>query len=346
MRLEPGPLTPLPELQPEAAVEPGGFGDLARSEMQQTSAWDGDLLGALGTINADWVERPGDSMREFIDPALAYANELAMVDGPSQFSDVDGQSIEGDGMVLQGYGTTPGEAWEPVPGALQVPNTPQIPPQPGTVTVTIGKIGAPTDQNFRVGDTYEIRCTVVQPVGGGAEIANLLLQRQSFLRAGDPSTMDIGRTSAAGILIVQRVWAAADVGQWYISWIVQGTTIGVNAGNASFIVQPASTGGGGGGVPTVPITVAITNLVTGSHTVFRPNQDFTLTVTGAPNSQVVVTFQPGSKYTGSGLLGSTDATGRLDYSGRYLSSDIGHYILTYTVGGVAWSGQLVLDVVA
>ena len=346
MRPEPGPLSLLPETTPPSEIEPGGFGDLARADMLPAGLFDGDLVSAGASINADWLSPPGNDLAPFVDPALAYANEIASVDNVAMFGEIDPNMQEGDGLVLQSYSTMPGEAWDAVPSELQVPGTPTLPIQPGLPTVTIGKVGQPTNQNFVVGEQYEIRCTVVQPVGGGAEIANLLLIMQSFLRPGDPQQYNIGRTGSSGVLVYLGVWTAAHQGQWYISWIIQGTNIGINAGNDDFFVAAAPGGGGGGGTPAPTITVQVTNLVTGSHTLFRVGQDFTLTVTGPANSLIEVTFQPGSKYTGSGSLGFTDGTGRFDYSGRYLASDIGHYIETYTVGGVAWPGTLVLDVTA
>src|SRR5262245_11469738 len=109
MKWEPGPLKPLSEDAPAADIEPGGFGDLARAEMTQGADWENYLDNVAGALNLFAAERPGDRLKDFIDPALAYANEVAGQDPTAEFDQLNADTLDTEGSIVASYGNVPAE---------------------------------------------------------------------------------------------------------------------------------------------------------------------------------------------------------------------------------------------
>lgn len=340
MLLEPGPLSPLSEVQPTADIEPGGFGDLARSEMLQGASWEDTLDGLMEAPATLMLETPGDRLKDYVDPALAFANDAAGQDPTAEFTAINSDTLTVDGALIAGYGNVPAEAWQPLPDNLREEIYDTIPPQPGQIT---GQLGLPTNmssQAFTAGGPFRLIIQVTPRAGSNEQFANLDVELDVYLRPNSPYQIKPGQTNAAGVLQYDGTWPADAEGQWVINTIVYGS-IGVNGPSFTFSVGAASAGGsGGGGGQTSPVSVSITNLNTQSHTAFRVGDDFTLTVTGAPNAQITITIFYQDGHIGSAILGTTNSTGRFDYTGRFSASDVGTYTENYTVGGVLWPNSL------
>jgi len=346
MRLEPGPLQPLPEEQPPSAIEPGGFGDLARSEMTQGAAWENTLDSIGGALTTYTAEQPGDRLKSYVDPALAYANEVAADDPNSQFTTINADALTVDGALLGSYGNVPAEAWQQLPSALRTEPYENLPPQPGAISLQMGLPTNMASQAFTAGGPYRVVVQVTPHAGTNEEFANLRVQFNVYLRPNSPYSFDLGFTNAAGQLVYNGTFPADAAGAWAINPIIYGS-IGVNGPTLQFTVAAAQSGGGGtGGGSQFPVSATITNLNTQSHTAFRVGDDFTLTIRGAPSADIALYIWKDGNFQGQGYLGTTDATGRFDYTGRFSATDVGSYIENYVVGGVQWNNSLVFTVSA
>lgn len=68
--------------------------------------------------------------------------------------------------------------------------------------------------------------------------------------------------------------------------------------------------------------------------IFKAGDQFTLTVTGPPNSPVLINaIQNGQQLPGPTNLGSTDASGRFVLTGNWIAANVGNWSESITVGG-------------
>lgn len=87
--------------------------------------------------------------------------------------------------------------------------------------------------------------------------------------------------------------------------------------------------------PQLAPGISITNNTGTSDSTFRVGDNWTITVSGPPNSPVVSSsLFNGSPYGAGTAMGTTDATGHLVLTGTFGSGQIGSWAETWTVGGL------------
>jgi hypothetical protein len=94
----------------------------------------------------------------------------------------------------------------------------------------------------------------------------------------------------------------------------------------------------------VPASFSFSNDTTGNRSLLRVGDRWTLTVTGAPNSDVVIVGGPGGSMARN-TMGRTNASGVWETSGSPGVAEIGNWSQQISVGGVS-AGTLVFQVAA
>lgn len=131
---------------------------------------------------------------------------------------------------------------------------------------------------------------------------------------------------SSGIILLVAGGAVAWYGYtqgWFTSLL--GTTSSSSGGSTS--------GGSSGGA--VPLSVSIVNNTSGNASTFRIGDNFTVTVTGPPNSPVTLSGTQNGSPFGPVTQGTTNASGKLVVTGTMPSQNVGPWVETWSVGGAS-----------
>lgn len=97
--------------------------------------------------------------------------------------------------------------------------------------------------------------------------------------------------------------------------------------------------------PSYPLGVSIQNTSGGSSSAFTVGQNWSVTVTGPPNTQVTATASFGGTSQGPTVMGTTNAQGQLVITGSMAQGNVGSWVEQWFVGGQS-AGQLTFSVSA
>lgn len=295
--------------------------------------------------------------------------------------DIDSQPPLGDAQVntlseqmIQVYAVIPGEAFQPVPAGLTVPFAGISGTPYSRGSVALNNLTRPGDSNFFPGDVYQIAVNLQPQVGGQGTYAGVDVTMNPALNGAAMDPVDLCLTDANGFLNAQGTFQPGDVGDWTIDVVFtlasgtgpDGTNAAAPDASLQFTVQAAPAGtvlptGGSsivsGGLHPVQtlgqpcasgqaLGATIVNTGAGTSTNFFSGDTWTLTVTGAPNSDVLIT----ALYNNAALpwvqLGTTDANGNFTLTGVMDDGVIGTWEESFQIGSQVWSANLAFTVSA
>jgi hypothetical protein len=136
--------------------------------------------------------------------------------------------------------------------------------------------------------------------------------------------------AGGGYLLYQYLQSSGLWAQWF------GGTGLLGAGNAGALLPAGTVLPSGTSQPAGGNTGQVSILLHDNNgsSIFKAGDQFTLTVTGPPNSPVLINaVQNGQQLPGPTTLGSTDASGRFVLTGNWIAANVGNWSESITVGG-------------
>lgn len=326
----------------------------------------------LATVILDNLPDDGNAAAlDDLDTNIAVFNSVDIdTDPPLGDAQINNLSEQ----MIQVYAVTPGEAFQQVPAGLAVPFAGISGTTFARATVTLNNLTRPGDTNFYWGDQYQFAVVVQPQVGGAGTYAGVdvtMLPSQNGT-PGDP--VDLCLTDQNGFLNAEGTFQVPDIGDWSVDFqfsLTSGTasdgsttaapdvTVQFSVGSAP-AGTPVPVGGGeivSGGLHPVQtlgqpcasgqsLVATIQNTGAGTSTNFFSGDTWLLTVTGAPNSDVLIS----ALFNGEQLpwvgIGQTDASGNFTLTGAMADADIGTWEENFQIGSEVWSANLSFTVSA
>ena len=279
------------------------------------------------------------------------------------------------------FAAAPAEVFQPLPDALAAPVGGPVVGQASQVAADLKNLTRPGATDFYVGDQYEIDVHLAPAVGGGGKYAGIdvrLFPLQNGVLVGVPpgspsgDPNDLCLTDDNGFLTAVGAFGPLDVGQWHLTlaYTVPGYTgsaLGQNWVAPLSIFEFTVTAGPGVPLPAVgagapvsdglhpvqtlgqpcagsAINVMLANTSQPGAPNFLSGDNWTLTVIGQANSDVLIS----ALFNGVALqwivLGQTDDTGTFVLKGSMNDAVVGTWVEYYEVGSQRWSGNLSFSV--
>lgn len=374
MQLAPGPI-------PTVSVDFSTFPEGDPGFQQLQNDWGVLLDGALASM--DQAYDPSTIIDDAL-PSDGSDDDLASLDSNlAVFQAVDTQGDENiadasiqdlSAKMIVNFNVMPGEAFQPVPDSLLEP-----PGSSGALILaqsaaTLSNLTRPGDPNFFPGDQYQLSVQLLPVTGGAGDFAGVDVTILGSFAGAAFDPIDLCLTDANGILVAQGTFQLADVGDWAIlvAYFVGGPTDPMNSVEAapatpiSFTVQPLPAGTpppagasvilGGGLHPVqtqgqpcttgLPLLAVLTNTTRPDSQNFYSGDGWSLTITGQPGQDVLIS----AVFNGAALpwvnIGQTDVTGQLILTGTMTDDFLGSWVESFQVGGLVWAGSISFSVSA
>jgi hypothetical protein len=346
MRLEPGPIPQITSDWLDTSVENPNFTseftavdfELSLLE-QQMDIWLDPTLVIDGVL-------PDDGIFDAVDQAAADTATAATFVDLAQLDPMEQQWTDATAGIINAYQQTPGEAFTPVPPPTDYSGAIPPPIVPGNATVGLYNISRRGATDFIEGENYQINIGISPDGQVLDQYYKVTVTWWPESLTGSPGQSTLGVTDLDGNAQFYGTWPADSAGTW--DAVVLGTAQSGAVGDLAHLywtINPA-TSNGAAATPaartesTAPVTVRLNASGGLNPARIAVGENWALTITGPPNSPVII----GGTKNGAALkpvtLGSTDASGNFVLYGQAGPGDVGAWSETYTVGGVAWPGTL------
>jgi hypothetical protein len=361
MQLAPGPIPPITSVWYDQTIDNPGFADLESQMLADLPTLEAAMDALVNPVAVIASSLPDDGLGPSLDNTDLILSDLGGTDYPDLATTADSSLASLTEQIGNSFAVTPAEAWQVVPDPAVVPDAPAVPTPSNPSTTGIFDLTNPGSTVFTVGDQYQINVNIPPSAGGGGTYQDVSVVLYPWLNNVPQAPINLGTTDEYGNLSYYGQFTAADVGSWggtvytttpsgqslpgdTLYWTVVAGAAAVPTPTPAPAPRPVP--------PPAPQPITVTrvpppqpqvtfvNTTTGNAAHLLEGDSWSLTITGRANAQVII----GGYFNGEPLtpvvLGTTDSAGVFILTGTAGAAEIGAWRETFTVGGVAWLGEV------
>lgn len=361
MQLEPGPIPVITSDWLDTSVSANGLADYVGQQLSELDQVEGDLDSFLDPAGVILDALPDDGLGGALDGVDGALGDMSLTIDNWQ-PDAIQQAYDDTGQRLVNVFTiVPAEAWQDVPAEQQFGDAAPVSDVPNPFTAALTTPDQVPLTDVQAGQTVLFSLHIAPREGGGGLIAGVPVREYGWKEGQVQFSHDVGATNQFGFLSFTQVFGPDDVGAWQVEFfgvnpdgsLTSGPLLSFNVNPSAVPIQPLP--------PTTPLPVPSptptpqpvqpqVNVMlenTGGARVFPDfvvGDTWTLTITGAPNTDVAIGGFHNNQALSPLTLGATDNAGQFVLAGVMDVQHIGLWQETYTVGGVDWHGALLFSV--